>query len=72
MAYIMYGWGEPEIILIKVVNENDEVGLLVGMSIDIKFHADIGGGHIETHSFCWFRKFQLLQHIINFNLKQRI
>jgi hypothetical protein len=29
----------------------------VEMLINMKFHINIGGGHINTESFYWFRKF---------------
>lgn len=38
----------------------DRRHLLVGMSIDIKFHIDIGGGHIDIELFYPF--YQIVHH----------
>jgi hypothetical protein len=36
-----------------------QTGIRAGMSIDMKFYPDIGGGHIDIESSYWFRKYLL-------------
>jgi hypothetical protein len=64
----------PSLVLsLTTLGEKPYITLvIIGMSIDVEFHIDVGGDNFDIESFYGLRKFDLLQHLIDFSPNNHI